>query len=73
MTFILIIFVSQQYRVWHTVEKDPLFAPSPVTLPMEEQKRITQLQVKKVIEYKFLSDELFKSNYKKKVSLLCFY
>lgn len=59
-----------KYKVWKTIEKDPLFAPSAVTLPVEEQKRIAQLQVRRVIEYKFLSDDLFRANYKKKTRTL---
>ncbi|XP_060800506.1 peroxisomal acyl-coenzyme A oxidase 3 [Amyelois transitella] len=52
-----------KYKIWHTLEKDPLFAHNTVTPPMEEQKRITQLQLKRINEYKFLTKEMFKSSY----------
>ncbi|OWR47650.1 hypothetical protein KGM_209624 [Danaus plexippus plexippus] len=52
-----------KYKIWRTLEKDPLFAHSAVTLPVEEQKRITQLQLKKINEYKFIPKEMFNASY----------
>ncbi|XP_063378384.1 peroxisomal acyl-coenzyme A oxidase 3 [Cydia fagiglandana] len=55
-----------KYKVWHTLEKDPLFAHSSVTPSVEEQKRITQLQVNRINQYKFLTPELMRLSYIKK-------
>ncbi|XP_061383197.1 peroxisomal acyl-coenzyme A oxidase 3-like isoform X2 [Danaus plexippus] len=55
-----------KYKIWRTLEKDPLFAHSAVTLPVEEQKRITQLQLKKINEYKFIPKEMFNASYSKR-------
>lgn len=55
-----------KYKVWHTLEKDPLFAHPTVTPPVEEQKRITQLQLKKINEYKFIPKEMFNASYSKR-------
>ncbi|CAG9585069.1 unnamed protein product [Danaus chrysippus] len=55
-----------KYKIWRTLEKDPLFAHSPVSLPVEEQKRITQLQLKKINEYKFIPKEMFNASYSKR-------
>lgn len=52
-----------KYKIWHTLEKDPLFAHNTVTPPIEEQKRITQLQLKKINEYKFHTKEMVDSRY----------
>ncbi|CAG4913107.1 unnamed protein product [Colias eurytheme] len=55
-----------KYKIWHTLENDPLFAPNPVTPPVEEQKRITQMQLQKINQYKFLSNEMFNASYGKR-------
>ncbi|XP_046964850.1 peroxisomal acyl-coenzyme A oxidase 3 [Vanessa cardui] len=55
-----------KYKIWRTLEKDPLFAHHPVTPPLEEQKRITQLQLKKINEYKFIPKEMFNASYSKR-------
>ncbi|XP_075969978.1 peroxisomal acyl-coenzyme A oxidase 3 [Anticarsia gemmatalis] len=52
-----------KYKIWHALEKDPLFAHNTVTPSVEEQKRITQLQVKKINEYKFHTKEMVNSSY----------
>ncbi|XP_053625222.1 peroxisomal acyl-coenzyme A oxidase 3 [Plodia interpunctella] len=59
-----------KYKIWHTLEKDPLFAHHAVSPQMEEQKRITQLQLKRINEYKFLTKEMFKSSYSKRTRAL---
>ncbi|XP_026330000.1 peroxisomal acyl-coenzyme A oxidase 3 [Hyposmocoma kahamanoa] len=63
-------FLKLKYKVWRTLEKDPLFAHNLVTPVVEEQKRITQLQLKRVNSYKFLTDEMFKSTYSKRTRAL---
>lgn len=55
-----------KYKIWKTLEKDLLFAPPSVTPSVEEQKRITQLQLKKINNYKFMTYEMFKSSYSKR-------
>ncbi|XP_072943546.1 peroxisomal acyl-coenzyme A oxidase 3-like [Epargyreus clarus] len=55
-----------KYKIWHTLEKDPLFSHHTITPPVEEQKRITQLQLKKINEYKFISNEMFNGSYSKR-------
>ncbi|KAI5641659.1 acyl-CoA oxidase domain-containing protein [Phthorimaea operculella] len=59
-----------KYKVWKTLENDPLFAHSAIRPSVEEQKRITQLQLKRINEYKFLTDEMFKSSYSKRTRAL---
>ncbi|KAM3961307.1 peroxisomal acyl-coenzyme A oxidase 3 [Aphomia sociella] len=59
-----------KYKIWQTLEKDPLFAHNVVSPPFEEQKRITQLQLKRINEYKFLTNEMFKSSYSKRTRAL---
>ncbi|KPJ21380.1 Peroxisomal acyl-coenzyme A oxidase 3, partial [Papilio machaon] len=54
------------YKIWHILERDPLFAHNQVTPSVEEQKRITQLQLKKINEYKFVTKEIFNSRYSKR-------
>lgn len=56
-----------QYKIWRTLEKDPLFAHNLVTPVVEDQKRLTQLQLKRINAYKFLTDEMVKSTYSKRV------
>ncbi|XP_068629581.1 peroxisomal acyl-coenzyme A oxidase 3 [Battus philenor] len=55
-----------KYKIWHILERDPLFAHNQVTPSVEEQKRLTQLQVKKINEYKFVTKEIFNSTYSKR-------
>ncbi|VVD00394.1 unnamed protein product [Leptidea sinapis] len=50
-----------KYKIWKTLEEDPLFAHHVVTPPVEELKRITQLQLKKINEYKFLTNAIRES------------
>lgn len=59
-----------KYKIWQTLEKDPLFAHNTVSPSLEEQKRITQLQLKRINEYKFLTNEMFKSSYSKRTRAL---
>ncbi|CAH2086047.1 unnamed protein product [Euphydryas editha] len=56
-----------KYKVWRTLEKDPLFAHPAITPSVEEQKRMTQIQVKKINEYEFLPKEVFNASYSKRV------
>lgn len=62
------IFIRFQYKIWDTLEADPLFAHSPLTLPVDEQKRRTALQIDKINKYKFLPDNIIEADYKTKVS-----
>ncbi|CAG9784032.1 unnamed protein product [Diatraea saccharalis] len=59
-----------KYKIWQTLENDPLFAHSHVMLTTDEEKRITQLQLKRINQYKFLTNETFRSNYSKKTRAL---
>ncbi|KAJ0180775.1 hypothetical protein K1T71_004179 [Dendrolimus kikuchii] len=47
-----------KYRIWHALERDPLFAHNPVTPSVEEQKRIAQKQLKRILEYKFQTKQM---------------
>ncbi|CAH0701547.1 unnamed protein product [Spodoptera exigua] len=55
-----------KYKIWQTLEKDPLFAHNTVSPSVEEQKRITQLQLKKINEYKFHTKEMVNSSYSRR-------
>nr|XP_049695474.1 peroxisomal acyl-coenzyme A oxidase 3 isoform X1 [Helicoverpa armigera] len=55
-----------KYKIWQTLEKDPLFAHSAVSPPVEEQKRITQLQLKRINDYKFHTKEMVNSSYSRR-------
>ncbi|CAH0406276.1 unnamed protein product [Chilo suppressalis] len=59
-----------KYKIWQTLERDPLFAHSNVTPPVEEEKRITQLQLKRINEYKFYTAETFRASYSKRTRAL---
>ncbi|XP_022121226.2 peroxisomal acyl-coenzyme A oxidase 3 isoform X1 [Pieris rapae] len=59
-----------KYKIWHTLENDPLFAHNIITPPVEEQKRITQMQLQKINQYKFFTDEIFNAGYKKRTRTL---
>ncbi|KAL4707427.1 hypothetical protein ACJJTC_008612 [Scirpophaga incertulas] len=59
-----------KYKIWDTLEKDPLFAHSHVTPSIDEQKRITQKQLQKINEYKFLTNDMFKAGYSKRTQSL---
>lgn len=55
-----------KYKIWHTLEKDPLFAHKSVTPSVEEQKRIAQLQLNKINEYNFIPKDSLKGGYSKR-------
>ncbi|KAG6464219.1 hypothetical protein O3G_MSEX014365 [Manduca sexta] len=55
-----------KYRIWQTLERDPLFAHSPVTLSVEEQKRMTQLQLRRINQLNFHPKDLATSSYSKR-------
>ncbi|XP_041976993.1 peroxisomal acyl-coenzyme A oxidase 3-like [Aricia agestis] len=59
-----------KYKIWQTLEKDPLFAHPVETPSIQEQQRITQLQLKKINEYKFISNEMFNASYSKRTRVL---
>ncbi|CAL8130572.1 unnamed protein product [Orchesella dallaii] len=46
-----------KYKIWETLEKDPLFAHSPVQLSLEEERSRTLKQVFRVLEYGFLTED----------------
>lgn len=56
-----------KYMVWNRLEKDPLFRHSAVTLPVDEQKKLAAMQMKRVAEHKFLPEEIHTAGYKQKV------
>ncbi|XP_026747712.1 peroxisomal acyl-coenzyme A oxidase 3 [Trichoplusia ni] len=55
-----------KYKIWLTLEKDPLFAHSTVSPSVDEQKRITQLQLKRINEYRFHTTEMVNSSYSRR-------
>jgi len=46
-----------KYRIWTTLENDPLFAHSPVPLSLDEERRVTMERVFRVIEHDFLPED----------------
>lgn len=44
-------------NIWSTLEKDPLFQRKVEKLSIDEQRRLTFLRVKRLVEYDFLSEE----------------
>ncbi|XP_071509287.1 peroxisomal acyl-coenzyme A oxidase 3-like [Diadema antillarum] len=45
--------IKFQYRVWKTLEQDPLFQHSPTLLPLDEARRKTFLCTRRLLEYGF--------------------
>ena len=43
-----------QYKIWRTMERDPLFAHSPVELTMDEQRKLATERTLRLLEYDFL-------------------
>jgi hypothetical protein len=56
-----------QLKVWRTLESDILFHTGDTTYNVDEQKRLSMLQLVKYIQYKFYTDGVANNNYKKKV------
>ncbi|KAG1663902.1 Peroxisomal acyl-coenzyme A oxidase 3 [Nymphon striatum] len=55
--------IKVQNRVWKTLENDPLFYRSPGQIPsLDDDRRLTSLQYKRVQEYIFLSEAEFFSD-----------
>ncbi|KAJ8880958.1 hypothetical protein PR048_017431, partial [Dryococelus australis] len=57
-------------KVWKTLEADELFHPLLATASSDEQKRRAALQLVRFHQYKFYTDGIAKSNYRRKVSHL---
>lgn len=46
-----------QYKIWKTLEKDPLFAQPPIKLTLEEERDRTLKQIFRILEYGFLTED----------------
>lgn len=57
--------------VWKTLEKDPLFNRPVIESSTDEKKRIAALQLRKYIDYRFVTSEL-EMPYRKRVSTTIF-
>ncbi|XP_077292110.1 peroxisomal acyl-coenzyme A oxidase 3-like [Arctopsyche grandis] len=55
-----------KYQIWKTLESDPLFAPSSTTLPLDEQRRRTALQIDRINQLKLFPKDIIKLDYKTK-------
>ena len=65
--------LKEKYLIWNQLEKDPLFKRPPVTLPVDEQKKLAAMRMKRVSELGFLTDEIKNSSYQKRVKYLYLY
>jgi acyl-CoA oxidase len=54
-------------HVWETLGNDPTFRRLPVELSAEEMKRRSALQLRKYCQYSFITPEMAKLPYKRKV------
>jgi hypothetical protein len=62
-----------QLKVWRTLESDGLFHSEDTAHSIDEQKRLTALQLMKYIQYGFYTEGVANKNYKKKVfKLFCY-
>lgn len=55
-----------QYKIWKTLENDPLFAHSKITLSVDHQKRLAAVRMKRAAEYDFVPDKEQDIPYKEK-------
>lgn len=56
-----------KYKVWNSLEADPLFRQSTETLPVDEQKKLAAIQMKRVAEHPLLPANIHEIEYKNKV------
>lgn len=61
--------LTMKLVVWKTLEKDPLFNRPVIESSTDEKKRIAALQLRKYIDYRFVTSELEKP-YRKRTRLL---
>jgi len=59
-----------KYAIWNEIETDPVFKKSSATLPIDEQKKVAALQMKRVMEKKILPEAVKTGPYQKRVSQL---
>lgn len=56
-----------KYKIWNRLEQDPLFRQSNETLPIDEQKKLAAMQMKKVADYQLRPEDFIRIGYKEKV------
>ncbi|KAJ6645786.1 Peroxisomal acyl-coenzyme A oxidase 3, partial [Pseudolycoriella hygida] len=59
-----------KYKAWNTLEADPLFAKPKCTLPADEQKRRTAMQVNRLTDLNLVPPEIYDLSYKHKTKFL---
>jgi acyl-CoA oxidase len=59
-----------KYKVWNTLERDPLFARPQSALSSDKQKRRAALQLNRVTEYEFAPPEVYTASVHHKVRYL---
>lgn len=62
--------VRIKYKVWRTLENDPLFAQSQSTLPIDEQKRICALQMNRMKYLDLAPKEIEEKSFSEKTKYL---
>lgn len=60
-----------KYEIWNKLESEPLFNRPSVTPSADEQQKLAALRVKRVMELRFLTNEVKNFPYQKRVSLFC--
>ena len=61
-----------KYAVWNQLEHEPLFKNPVSTESCDNQKKLAALRMKKVIEMKFLPEEMKQAAYQKRVKIKTF-
>jgi len=51
--------VEYKYRIWDTLERDPLFVQPSEELTLEQQRELAFKRAKRIQEYNFLTDDDF--------------
>lgn len=55
--------IKFKHKVWSTLAKDPLFGRNPwQEMSRDEERRLTLMQMKRLLEYNFITEEEFISN-----------
>lgn len=61
--------LKAKYEIWNRLETDPLFSRPSVTPSADEQKKLAAQRMKRVMELRFLTDEVKNFPYQKRVRL----
>lgn len=59
--------LREKYLIWDRLEKDPLFHKPLITPSADVQKKLAAMRMKRVAELGFLTDEIKKFSYEKRV------